>query len=221
MTLRSSEPASEIDFARLVNFEPPATDEDFYAAALPYVRKVSGTRPPRSSARSPRSRRCSRGDRAAATHGVPPRERSAKTLFVVGALQRSRVVTPRRDPVEDHRGPLDPAGCGKRVANANPWCSSSAEQGPDFGCHRADRTGRDGWSGRWMAGGPRAPPGTGQEHRPSASMPPGPDPNAPPGPGKGAARPRVRQPRPPRPERAARPRVSALPNRECRPGPPT
>jgi hypothetical protein len=30
----------------LFNFEPPATDEEVYAAALQYVRKVSGTRNP-------------------------------------------------------------------------------------------------------------------------------------------------------------------------------
>jgi hypothetical protein len=30
----------------LFNFEPPATDEEVYAAALQYVRKVSGTRQP-------------------------------------------------------------------------------------------------------------------------------------------------------------------------------
>jgi hypothetical protein len=30
----------------LHNFEPPATDEEVYAAALQYVRKVSGTRNP-------------------------------------------------------------------------------------------------------------------------------------------------------------------------------
>jgi hypothetical protein len=31
----------------LFNFEPPATDEEIQAAALQYVRKVSGTRVPR------------------------------------------------------------------------------------------------------------------------------------------------------------------------------
>jgi hypothetical protein len=31
----------------LFNFEPPATDEEIRAAALQYVRKVSGTRTPR------------------------------------------------------------------------------------------------------------------------------------------------------------------------------
>ncbi len=31
----------------LFNFEPPATDEEVHAAALQYVRKVSGTREPR------------------------------------------------------------------------------------------------------------------------------------------------------------------------------
>lgn len=31
----------------LFNFEPPATDEEVAAAALQYVRKVSGTRAPR------------------------------------------------------------------------------------------------------------------------------------------------------------------------------
>ncbi len=30
----------------LFNFEPPATDEEIHAAALQYVRKVSGTRNP-------------------------------------------------------------------------------------------------------------------------------------------------------------------------------
>jgi hypothetical protein len=30
----------------LLNFDPPATDEEMYAAALQYVRKVSGTRAP-------------------------------------------------------------------------------------------------------------------------------------------------------------------------------
>jgi len=30
----------------LFNFEPPATDEEVHAAALQYVRKVSGTRKP-------------------------------------------------------------------------------------------------------------------------------------------------------------------------------
>jgi len=30
----------------LFNFEPPATEEEVYAAALQYVRKVSGTRNP-------------------------------------------------------------------------------------------------------------------------------------------------------------------------------
>jgi hypothetical protein len=30
----------------LFNFEPPATDEEIHAAALQYVRKVSGTRQP-------------------------------------------------------------------------------------------------------------------------------------------------------------------------------
>jgi hypothetical protein len=30
----------------LFNFEPPATDEEIHAAALQYVRKVSGTRKP-------------------------------------------------------------------------------------------------------------------------------------------------------------------------------
>jgi hypothetical protein len=30
----------------LFNFEPPATDEEIHAAALQYVRKVSGTRRP-------------------------------------------------------------------------------------------------------------------------------------------------------------------------------
>ncbi|HET9932567.1 MAG TPA: DUF2277 domain-containing protein [Polyangiaceae bacterium] len=30
----------------LFNFEPPATDEEVHAAALQYVRKVSGTRTP-------------------------------------------------------------------------------------------------------------------------------------------------------------------------------
>jgi hypothetical protein len=30
----------------LFNFEPPATDEEIHAAALQYVRKVSGTRAP-------------------------------------------------------------------------------------------------------------------------------------------------------------------------------
>jgi hypothetical protein len=33
----------------LFNFEPPATDEEIHAAALQYVRKVSGTRTPRGS----------------------------------------------------------------------------------------------------------------------------------------------------------------------------
>jgi hypothetical protein len=31
----------------LFNFEPPATDDEVHAAALQYVRKVSGTRTPR------------------------------------------------------------------------------------------------------------------------------------------------------------------------------
>ena len=31
----------------LFNFEPPATDDECHAAALQYVRKVSGTRQPR------------------------------------------------------------------------------------------------------------------------------------------------------------------------------
>ena len=31
----------------LFNFEPPATDDEVHAAALQYVRKVSGTRQPR------------------------------------------------------------------------------------------------------------------------------------------------------------------------------
>ena len=30
----------------LFNFEPPATDEEVHAAALQYVRKISGTRKP-------------------------------------------------------------------------------------------------------------------------------------------------------------------------------
>jgi hypothetical protein len=30
----------------LLNFDPPATEEEMYAAALQYVRKVSGTRKP-------------------------------------------------------------------------------------------------------------------------------------------------------------------------------
>jgi hypothetical protein len=33
----------------LFNFEPPATDEEVHAAALQYVRKVSGTRKPSST----------------------------------------------------------------------------------------------------------------------------------------------------------------------------
>lgn len=33
----------------LFNFEPPATDEEVHAAALQFVRKVSGTRTPRGS----------------------------------------------------------------------------------------------------------------------------------------------------------------------------
>lgn len=33
----------------LFNFEPPATDEEIHAAALQYVRKVSGTRTPRGN----------------------------------------------------------------------------------------------------------------------------------------------------------------------------
>lgn len=33
----------------LFNFEPPATDEEIHAAALQYVRKVSGTRAPRGN----------------------------------------------------------------------------------------------------------------------------------------------------------------------------
>ena len=33
----------------LFNFEPPATDEEVHAAALQYVRKVSGTRKPSTS----------------------------------------------------------------------------------------------------------------------------------------------------------------------------
>jgi hypothetical protein len=33
----------------LFNFEPPATDEEIHAAALQYVRKVSGTRKPSAS----------------------------------------------------------------------------------------------------------------------------------------------------------------------------
>jgi len=33
----------------LFNFEPPATDEEVHAAALQYVRKVSGTRKPSGS----------------------------------------------------------------------------------------------------------------------------------------------------------------------------
>ncbi|MEZ4364314.1 MAG: DUF2277 domain-containing protein [Kofleriaceae bacterium] len=33
----------------LFNFEPPATDEEVMAAALQYVRKVSGTRQPSSA----------------------------------------------------------------------------------------------------------------------------------------------------------------------------
>jgi hypothetical protein len=32
----------------LFNFEPPATDDEIHAAALQYVRKVSGTRKPSS-----------------------------------------------------------------------------------------------------------------------------------------------------------------------------
>ena len=33
----------------LFNFEPPATDDEIHAAALQYVRKVSGTRKPSAS----------------------------------------------------------------------------------------------------------------------------------------------------------------------------
>lgn len=33
----------------LFNFEPPATEEEIHAAALQYVRKVSGTRKPSAS----------------------------------------------------------------------------------------------------------------------------------------------------------------------------
>lgn len=33
----------------LFNFEPPATDEEIHAAALQFVRKVSGTRTPRGN----------------------------------------------------------------------------------------------------------------------------------------------------------------------------
>jgi hypothetical protein len=37
----------------LFNFEPPATDEEVHAAALQYVRKVSGTRKPSASNSNP------------------------------------------------------------------------------------------------------------------------------------------------------------------------
>jgi hypothetical protein len=37
----------------LFNFEPPATDEEVHAAALQYVRKVSGTRKPNQANMDP------------------------------------------------------------------------------------------------------------------------------------------------------------------------
>jgi hypothetical protein len=37
----------------LFNFEPPATEEEIYAAALQYVRKVSGTRKPSEANSNP------------------------------------------------------------------------------------------------------------------------------------------------------------------------
>jgi hypothetical protein len=39
-------PAMCRNIRTLFNFEPPATDEEVHAAALQYVRKVSGTRQP-------------------------------------------------------------------------------------------------------------------------------------------------------------------------------
>jgi len=79
----------------LFNFEPPATDEEIHAAALQYVRKVSGTRQPSGRNSDPFERAIAEiatvlvRDRAAATHGVPPRTRSHRRWFPRASLLRS------------------------------------------------------------------------------------------------------------------------------------
>ncbi len=68
----------------LFNFDPPATDDEVHAAALQYVRKVSGTRHP-SAANVPRFERAVR-EVAAATERLigslettaPPKNRLAE-----------------------------------------------------------------------------------------------------------------------------------------------
>jgi hypothetical protein len=45
----------------LFNFEPPATDDEIRAAALQYVRKVSGTRTPSEANTDPFERAVERG----------------------------------------------------------------------------------------------------------------------------------------------------------------
>jgi len=70
----------------LFNFEPPATDDEVHAAALQYVRKVSGTRKPSQSNLDPFERAVA--DIAEATRRLvdslettaPPKNREVEAL---------------------------------------------------------------------------------------------------------------------------------------------
>ena len=71
----------------LANFEPPATDEELRAAALQFVRKLSGTRRP------------SRANEAAFERAVDEVTTAAQRLiesFQTRAAPRSREAEPRK-----------------------------------------------------------------------------------------------------------------------------
>ena len=70
----------------LFNFEPPATDEEIHAAALQYVRKVSGTRRPSEANTDPFERavaeiaRVTRRLVDSLETSAPPKNREAEAI---------------------------------------------------------------------------------------------------------------------------------------------
>jgi hypothetical protein len=84
----------------LFNFEPPATEDEIQAAALQYVRKVSGTRAPSrdNQALFDRSVAAVADATRALVHGLktkaPPRDRA-----VEAARARARAVSRYRAPL--------------------------------------------------------------------------------------------------------------------------
>ncbi|MEM9195176.1 MAG: DUF2277 domain-containing protein [Myxococcota bacterium] len=70
----------------LFNFEPPATEDEIYAAALQYVRKVSGTRKP------------SKANQAAFDQAIEQIASSTRTL-----IQGLTTTAPPRDREEERQ----------------------------------------------------------------------------------------------------------------------